>query len=153
MPRAVIYLYQLQRFLTYDDKCVSFGGSLSLSFLSRFANCARARVPHRSLCTWNFRGEKVASFEECFLHSESQTPLHISDQQEYVFSLCKAPDDGAACISVSDLRTGRHLGRFFPPAHFPERNIVASISSLSYDTSKHELLCGTADGRVLLWAA
>lgn len=43
---------------------------------------------------WNFRGEKVASFDaHPFMHAESQPPIHISHLQEYVFSLSKSPVD------------------------------------------------------------
>ncbi|KAJ7950150.1 Transducin/WD40 repeat-like superfamily protein [Quillaja saponaria] len=91
-PSAFIFLYENQLFLTFRN---------------------------RTVAVWNFRGERVTSFEDHLLwHPDCNTNnIYITSDQDLIISYCKADTDdqwmegNAGSINISNILTGKCLAK------------------------------------------
>ena len=135
-PSAFIFLYENQLFLTFRQRNVS---------------------------VWNFRGEKVTSFEDHTLwHPDCNTNnIYITSQQDLIISYCKCgdgvdedgPDANLGSINVSNILNGKSLAKVRARAgHEDERAALEDVTALYYNEDSNEIYTGNNDGRVHIWS-
>ena len=135
-PSAFIFLYENQLFLTFRQRNVS---------------------------VWNFRGEKVTSFEDHTLwHPDCNTNnIYITSQRDLIISYCKCgdgvdedgPDANLGSINVSNILNGKSLAKVRARAgHEDERAALEDVTALYYNEDSNEIYTGNNDGRVHIWS-
>ncbi|KAF4356901.1 hypothetical protein F8388_003196 [Cannabis sativa] len=154
-PSAFIFLYENQLFLTFRNRTVS---------------------------VWNFRGERVTSFEDHMLwHPDCNTNnIYITCDQDLIISYCKASSDdhwaegNAGSINISNILTGKCLAKINSTNHpleaddcgcssncskqkySPVRSTVSEaledITALFYDEERNEIYTGNRHGLVHVWS-
>jgi len=137
-PSAFIFLYENQLFLTFRQ---------------------------RSVAVWNFRGEKVTSFEDHTLwHPDCNTNnIYITSQQDLIISYCKQSnededgDDGQesrlGSINVSNIINGKSLARVRArPGNEDDRAALEDVTALFYNEDRNEIYTGNHEGKVHVWS-
>mmetsp|Transcript_9688 Transcript_9688/g.22379 ORF Transcript_9688/g.22379 Transcript_9688/m.22379 type:complete len:429 (+) Transcript_9688:245-1531(+) len=127
-PSAFIFLYENQLFLTFR---------------------------HRNVAVWNFRGEKVTTFEDHTLwHPDCNTNnIYITSQQDLIISYCKQSDGSElGSINVSSILNGGALARIRArPGNMKERLALEDVTALFYNEERNEIYTGNKDGKVHIW--
>ncbi|XP_062073035.1 uncharacterized protein LOC133777454 isoform X2 [Humulus lupulus] len=154
-PSAFIFLYENQLFLTFRNRTVS---------------------------VWNFRGERVTSFEDHMLwHPDCNTNnIYITCDQDLIISYCKASSEdhwaegNAGSINISNILTGKCLAKINTTNHHLKvddcgssancskhkysrvRSTVTEaledITALFYDEERNEIYTGNRHGLVHVWS-
>lgn len=130
LPNAFIFLYESEHFLTFQRREVS---------------------------VWNFKGERVTTFEDHTLfHSDFiSSSIYITQQQDMIVSYCQQEGDcGHGSINVSSIDTGKALGKITcGQNHTGDHiNALSSISSLYYNEERNEIYSGSSDGHLYIWS-
>ena len=161
-PNAFVFLFEKQRFLTFDDNKVT---------------------------CWNFEGEKLNAFEDHELwHSEgSNDNIFITEKQDIIISHCccrpRETQDMLASINVSEIKTGKLISKICSSGRrtseavkgaSSERAVVreenmadhsgtepedaakqdyalAGVTSLVYNESRNEIYTGNSYGNISIW--
>lgn len=137
-PSAFIFLYENQLFLTFRQ---------------------------RSVAVWNFRGEKVTTFEDHTLwHPDCNTNnIYITSQQDLIISYCRqssqvdedddGPDSRLGSINVSNILNGKSLARVQArPGNENERAALEDVTALFYNEERNEIYTGNHEGKVHIWS-
>eukprot|EP00958_Prasinococcus_capsulatus_P008798 scaffold870_cov393-Prasinococcus_capsulatus_cf.AAC.28 len=146
-PSAFIFLYENQLFLTFRNRTVS---------------------------VWNFRGERVTSFEDHLLwYPDCNTNnIYITSEQDLILSYCRdqSYNDGEnevmGSINISNILTGKCLAKIHPNSPFlsqcdveknPERSrrvfdALEDVTALFYDEERNEIYTGNRNGLLHVWS-
>eukprot|EP00294_Goniomonas_avonlea_P008555 CAMPEP_0114547908 /NCGR_PEP_ID=MMETSP0114-20121206/4704_1 /TAXON_ID=31324 /ORGANISM="Goniomonas sp, Strain m" /LENGTH=430 /DNA_ID=CAMNT_0001732473 /DNA_START=60 /DNA_END=1352 /DNA_ORIENTATION=+ len=133
-PSAFIFLYENQLFLTFRQRNVS---------------------------VWNFRGEKVTSFEDHTLwHPDCNTNnIYITSHQDLIISYCKSRDNKArdsrdlGSINVSNILNGKCIAKIrCNDSSRPTQMALEDVTALFYNEERNEIYTGNKDGRVHIWS-
>ena len=134
-PSAFIFLYENQLFLTFRQ---------------------------RNVAVWNFRGEKVTSFEDHTLwHPDCNTNnIYITSQQDLIISYCKQSSDDEegddprlGSINVSNILNGKSLARVLArPGNDDDRAALEDVTALFYNEDRNEIYTGNHEGKVHIWS-
>uniref|UniRef100_A0A6T8IRM7 Uncharacterized protein n=2 Tax=Hemiselmis TaxID=77924 RepID=A0A6T8IRM7_HEMAN len=128
-PSAFIFLYENQLFLTFRQ---------------------------RNVAVWNFRGEKVTSFEDHTLwHQDCNTNnIYITSQQDLIISYCKQQDGSElGSINVSNILNGSCVARVrIRQGNIKDRMALEDVTALFYNEERNEIYTGNRDGKVHVWS-
>mmetsp|Transcript_42037 Transcript_42037/g.68203 ORF Transcript_42037/g.68203 Transcript_42037/m.68203 type:complete len:470 (+) Transcript_42037:210-1619(+) len=131
-PNAFIFLYALQKFLTF-----------------RF----------HSVSVWNFNGELVTNLADNVMWlPENSNNVFITSQQDMIFSYSRQPildgSHSSGCITVSCIHTGRCIQRVrcHSHEHTQDECPLENVTAVFYNDERGEIYSGTADGKVAIWA-
>lgn len=130
MPNAFIFLYESELFLTFQ---------------------------HKEVSVWNFRGERVTTFEDHTLfHAESNTSsIYITQQQDIIVSYCQQDSDcGHGSINMSWIGTGKALGKITCGPGRGEQHLraLSGLTALYYNEERNEIYSGSVDGYLHIWS-
>jgi hypothetical protein len=143
-PSAFVFLYELRLFLTFSEA---------------------------DICVWNFRGEKVATFEnrEVLKAHCNTNSIYISKSQDLMISyvppspfkdnngMYTFPDNAAGKIKVTRVLDGKCLARISHPKardatpYVQAGDPLGRVAALHFNEEHNEIYTGTPDGRICVW--